>query len=325
MPEVSVIVPAFNGERIIVETLESLRRQTYTDFEVLVVDDGSTDATAEVVGAFEGLDLRLLRFANGGVAVARNRGIEHASGAFVAFVDQDDLWAPQKLAAQLDLLRAAPNMGAACSWTVNMTGDPPDRYFTQGPRPRAGCDMRRELLFDNVVGSGSNLVVRREVLGDDLRHDPSVAGCDDWDFALRVAARCDFGVVERNHILYRMTPGAMSKQLALMEASGMRVIDKVFRDGTAELAGLEPITRARYYRYLASLAIRGEKDESDRAAARRYLRRAVRMHPPILGERFAQRLLVKTIVQTVLPSPLYRRMSSRTRPLTSLRHFDDEQ
>jgi glycosyltransferase involved in cell wall biosynthesis len=325
MAEVSVVVPVFNGERTIAETLRSLRSQTFTDFEVIVVDDGSTDATVAIVEGFRGLDLRLFRFTNGGVAEARNRGIELASGGLVGFLDHDDLWAPRKLEAQVELLRAHPQAGAACSWTVNMTGDPPDRFFTQGPRPPAGCDMRRELLFDNVVGSGSNLLVRREVLGHDLRYDPHIGGCEDWDFAMQIAAGHDYVVVERNHILYRLTPDSLSRRLGFMEAGGMRMIDKVFRDIPAGLADLEPVARARYYRYLASLALRGGVDDADRSAARRYLRRAVRLHPPILRERFAQRLIVKTVAQGVLPGALYRRLDTGTRSLTTLHDFDENE
>lgn len=325
MPEVSVIVPVFNGERTIAETLRSLQRQTFTDFEVIVVDDGSTDSTLEIVGAFGGPGVRVATFANGGAAAARNRGIELASGELVAFLDHDDLWATRKLEAQVEQLRAHPHAGAACSWTVNMTGDAPDRFFTQGPRPPAGCDMRRELLFDNVVGSGSNLLVRREVLGDDLRYDPDVGGCEDWDFAMQIAAGNEYVVVEYNHVIYRLTSDAMSRRLDFMEAGGMRMIDKALSDIPAALADLEPLTRARYQRYLASLALRGGVDGADRPAARRYLRRAVRLHPPILRERFAQRLIVKTVAQDLLPGRLYRRLDAGARPLTTLRGFDENE
>ena len=109
-PCVSAIIPVFNGERYLAHALESILAQTYRPLEILVVDDGSTDRSAEVAHRF-GPAIRYIYQANAGAGAARNRGIALSTGDFVAFLDQDDLWAPDKLACQMDVLRADAPVG----------------------------------------------------------------------------------------------------------------------------------------------------------------------------------------------------------------------
>ena len=109
-PCVSAIIPVFNGERYLARAVESILAQSYRPLEILVVDDGSTDRSAEVARRF-GPAIRYIYQANAGAGAARNRGIALSTGAFVAFLDQDDLWAPDKLACQLDVLRAEASVG----------------------------------------------------------------------------------------------------------------------------------------------------------------------------------------------------------------------
>jgi glycosyltransferase involved in cell wall biosynthesis len=106
-PVISCIVPVFNAERYLRETLDSVMGQTYRPLEIIVADDGSTDATASVVAAY-GDRVRYLLQPNGGPAAARNLGLRAVSGEFVAFIDQDDLWNPEKLARQMARFQAHP-------------------------------------------------------------------------------------------------------------------------------------------------------------------------------------------------------------------------
>ncbi len=95
MPTISVVIPAYNAEKTILETIESAFQQTFTDFELIVIDDGSSDDTAELVNTIADDRLQLFSYENGSASVARNRGIAHASGAFIAFLDADNLWTPR--------------------------------------------------------------------------------------------------------------------------------------------------------------------------------------------------------------------------------------
>src|SRR5436309_7380613 len=110
MPKVSVIIPVFNGERYIRQTIESVLAQTYRDFELLVIDDGSTDGTAEAVKEYE-KDLRYVHQGNGGASKARNQGIRFSQGKYIAFLDADDLWEPEKLTIQVEFLERNPKIG----------------------------------------------------------------------------------------------------------------------------------------------------------------------------------------------------------------------
>src|SRR3989442_14959767 len=142
-PSVSVVIPVYNGERYLVDAIQSVLDQTYQNFEVIVVDDGSTDGSAAVAKRF-GEAIRFVHQANGGVCKARNTGIAAARGGYLAFLDQDDLWLPDKLAVQVAYLDSHPEVGAVyCQCQV--MGD-------AELRSNLGEYMYSEPVKDNVVG-----------------------------------------------------------------------------------------------------------------------------------------------------------------------------
>jgi glycosyltransferase involved in cell wall biosynthesis len=137
-PLVSVIVPVYNGERFLREAIESILAQTYSPIEVIVVDDGSTDDTAEIARSF-GDRVRCIRQANAGPAVARNNGLAAATGEFVAFLDADDTWTSEKLARQLACFDADPDLGICVThvqnvWEREMAAE--EARFRDHPRSR---------------------------------------------------------------------------------------------------------------------------------------------------------------------------------------------
>lgn len=155
-PLVSVIIPLFNGERFIVDAIESVRLQTYTAREILVVDDGSTDRGAEVVASIPGV--QVIRQENQGVSVARNAGVAHSRGEFLAFLDHDDRWLPAKLEIQVRELTAHPELGFVLCHLRYVLDGPPPRWF-RGPTdgsPTLGfvpsCWLVRRSAFDQVGG-----------------------------------------------------------------------------------------------------------------------------------------------------------------------------
>jgi glycosyltransferase involved in cell wall biosynthesis len=120
MQTISVVVPAYNAERTILETIASVQQQTFSDFELIVINDGSTDGTLEQLNTVKDPRLKVFSYENGGISVARNRGIAQATGEFIAFLDADDLWTPDKLELQLAALQQHPEVGVAYSWTCFM-------------------------------------------------------------------------------------------------------------------------------------------------------------------------------------------------------------
>lgn len=200
-PLVSVVIASYNHARYVRRTVESVAAQTISDIEIIICDDASTDNTGQVIAQIQ--DDRIV-FApaainSGRPAVTRNRGIALARGEFVAFVDSDDLWLPQKLEMQLDLLAHHPVAGLCyCDFEIFRleSGDIIARYGAQNPL--FDGMVISDLLLENFVGSPTPLV-RKKVLDSVGRFDenPSVRFREDWDLWLRIAARHEFCVVRQ--------------------------------------------------------------------------------------------------------------------------------
>lgn len=214
-PLVTVIIPAFNGANTLDATLRSARAQTHAELEIIVVNDGSTDQTAEIVDIHARQDGRVRRLdqANGGVARARNGGLAAASGAFVAPLDADDLWHPEKIALQVAAIEAA---GADCALAYNWYRriDRQNRITRVSASPEiAGCVLHRHIYW-NFIANGSTPLVRaavaKQIGYDPVLHDTGVQGCEDYLFQLRVARQHRFACVPAFLTGYRVTPDAMS-------------------------------------------------------------------------------------------------------------------
>jgi len=194
-PTVSVVVPVYNGGRSIRQTLTSVLAQTRSDIEVIVVDDGSTDDTAEIVRTFTRRDsrVRLLRQSNGGVAAARNRGIREARGDFVAPIDADDVWLPEYLERQVAALEAGGPAVTFC-YAGFFRLDEANRVM-QLPRGHGAPSADYiSLLRRNLVGCGSATVFRRDAVLAVGGYDESLRarhaqGCEDWKLILMLASR----------------------------------------------------------------------------------------------------------------------------------------
>jgi len=206
MPLISVIIPVYNAERTVLETIGSVQQQSLTDFELIVIDDGSTDDTFERLERVRDRRLRVFTYENGGPSAARNRGIGHARGEFISFIDADDLWTPDKLELQLAALRRHPHAGVAYSWTAFIDED--GRFlFAKEPLWFEG-NVFRELVVNNFIGSGSNVLIRRECVESVGRFDSRFSHGEDWDYLLRASVRWPFVVVPAYQVLYRLAAGS---------------------------------------------------------------------------------------------------------------------
>lgn len=222
MPEVSVVVPAYNAGRFLRESLGSVLAQTFQDLEVVVVDDGSKDDTPAVVLSF-GDAVRYVRQENQGVSAARNRGIELSQGRFVAFLDADDIWSPEKLERQMACLAE----GGACYSAFRRIGpDGGDRGRSSAPR--RGTLLEHLLLVGNVVGTPSTVVVERSLLTQSGGFDRQLSQCADWDLWIRVALVAEFQYVDEPLVRYREHGGNMSTDVALLERDSVRTLEKAF-------------------------------------------------------------------------------------------------
>jgi glycosyltransferase involved in cell wall biosynthesis len=265
-PKVSVVMPAYNAAAYIEEAIQSVLRQTFRDFEIVVIDDGSTDGTAEVVAA-TGAPVRLLRQANGGAASARNRGIEAARGEFVAFLDADDLWHPRMLRAQLEAFARQPEAGLVftnCWYTDGRRILPLTR--TAQRRAAEGW-VFRALLAENFVMT-TTVMVRRECLERVGMFDESLPVSEDYDLWMRIARHYRFAFVSEALGRYRLHAGGTFLNLEKRYAARRRILEKLIAgigDDPAYAAALEQFRFSTEYR-IATWMFGREDFDAARAA-----------------------------------------------------------
>lgn len=235
-PLVSVIIPAYNAETFIGRTLNSVLSQTYTNIEVLVVDDGSQDRTTEIVDFFSQQDGRitLLKQANAGVAAARNLAIAKSKGEYIAPIDADDIWYPQKLEKQVQcMLEADPSVGLIYAWSVNIDEEDAimgkcNPYFISNFQSIEG-NVYPAMLYFNIIGNGSAPLIHRDCFSklggyNTKFKEQNAQGCEDWDIYLRIAEHYQFRLVPDFLIGYRQLNGSMSRDCRSMERSYNLVI-----------------------------------------------------------------------------------------------------
>ena len=222
---ISVIVPAFNAAVTVEQTLESIRAQTHANLQILVVDDGSCDGTADVVRRLAADPrVQLIRQPNAGVAAARNRGLEAAQGDLVALCDADDLWSPTKLEQQLQALDAQAGSPALC-YCGFVTIDAHGRRAGGPVVARAHGEVLERLCRRNFVGHASSMLFRRELaerLGgfDETLRVNGAQGCEDYDFLLRAAETGPFAAAPADLVGYRVgAGGTMSSNFVTMMRS----------------------------------------------------------------------------------------------------------
>ena len=268
MPIASVIVPAFNVARTIAETLDALTAQTFTDLEIIIVDDGSTDDTLDVVRPYLSDDrVRVVSQPNRGLAGARNSGIAASTGQFVGFCDADDVWEPNKLDAHVDHLQR--NAAVGVSYSGSALFDDDGNPLRTEQRPRLTQVDTAHILKRNPIGNGSAPVIRRAVL-DQIAYRPAHETERDWYFDetfrqsedlecwLRISLTTDwqFEGVEGLLTRYRISSGALSSNTDRQFETWERVIKKLSHIDPQLFDRHAPAARAYQYRYLSRRAIR---------------------------------------------------------------------
>ncbi len=265
-PLVSVVIPAYNAAHTLGRTLESVAAQTYRPLEVIVVDDGSEDDTGRVVeeaaagAAPEGVTIRYVRQANGGPAKARNSGTAAAEGDFVAYVDADDIWTPEKTERQVEVFREFPEVGLVFTDAeVSRTRDGRSwefRVFEKldvGPayfgHPSLVHEPLGKLLEKNFVPT-SSVMIRRECLkAHGLRFNVETKGVEDWELWLDLAIHCPFGYVS-DVCVYKYEDGEnLSARAHHMLVTRLKVLDSFvakYGDLSGRVEGYRRLVKENY-------------------------------------------------------------------------------
>jgi glycosyltransferase involved in cell wall biosynthesis len=222
---VSVVIPAYNAADWVGRAIDSALAQTYTQREILVVDDGSRDATPEVLVAY-GDAIRVLNQANAGLSSARNLGIQQARGEFVAFLDADDHWLPEKLNRQVRRLRDDPQLGF-CS-TRTRVESPAGVPLGSWDCPRIEASLLRTLFLRHatVAGSGSSVLARRRLFEQAGLFDVNLKSLEDIDMWMRLASLCGYACIDEQLTVIVKSPDSMSGNLDVMRRSALQVMHK---------------------------------------------------------------------------------------------------
>lgn len=209
---ISIVVTCYNYGKYLERCLNSILAQTYKDYEIFIINDGSTDNTDEVVAPYiNNPNLKYIKQENAGQTVAKNNGISHASGEYIAFLDADDLWEKDKLEKQIILFNA-PKVGVVYSGFTQI-GENDETTYIFVPSLKHRGKIREQLLFNNFICFSSS-IIRRSVLDEIGHFDESLAMGIDWDLWLRVSIKYKFDYVDENLVLHRVGhPHQMSKNV----------------------------------------------------------------------------------------------------------------
>ena len=322
MKTVSVIIPVYKVENYIAATVQSVLDQTYENFELLIIDDGSPDRSVEICQQFTDPRIRIIRQENRGVAAARNTGIRHAQGEYIALLDADDLWVPQKLEKHVEHLDNSPEVGVSfCrSAFIDQEGKPLGIYQITKLKDITPLD----LFCRTPIGNGSVPVIRREVF-ESIRFQDNLYGVtenfyfdddrelhpsEDVECWLRMALQTEWKIegIAEALTLYRVNPQGHSAQLLKKLKSWERLLEKARAYAPEQMAQWEKPALAYQLRHLARRAVTLDSGST----AVELANRALVTHGRILIEEPHRTLLTLSAAYSLwlLPRSFYRQMES---------------
>jgi glycosyltransferase involved in cell wall biosynthesis len=239
MPKVSVIIPTYQCATYVSLAVKSVLTQTYRDFDVIVVNDGSTDNTLQVLAEFNE-KIQVITQANGGSSAARNTGIRATSSEYIAFLDADDFWLPHKLEQQMPLFEEDPKVGLVFGDILLATskGVLKDTNFKLMP-PSKGM-VFHDLFKGNFIPATS-VVIRRCCIDEVGFFDEGVLGPEDYDLWLRISQAWNVAYVNEPVAIYRISPGQLSANNYRMMQQLIRVKSRIFNN-YPDLSTMDPKT-----------------------------------------------------------------------------------
>ena len=306
IPKVSVVIPCYNSIRYIAETMDTVLNQTHQDFEVLVINDGSTDETPNWVKQLSEKEprVRMISQPNRGLPAARNTGIKHALGEYIAILDSDDLWEPTKLAKQVNSLDNNPEAGLCYTWTALADSD----GIATGRLAASNAEgnVWRAMTEMNIVCCGSTPLIRRCCFDDVGLFDENLRFSEDWDMWWRIAAKYTFTVVKEPLIRYRQHQSNMSKNCQLMLETSRILIERNFANAPIELLHLRNRSYGCIYLYLGWRAI----ENNDYQQAEEFRHQAIAHRPQLAYGAKSIRLKIAILMQRYLGSDFYARIKA---------------
>jgi len=256
-PTVSVIIPAYNAMAFLPETLDSVLDQTFKDFEVIIVNDGSKDNIVEWATTITDSRVRLISQENQGVSQARNTGILNSQSTYIAFLDADDIWDPSKLEKQLKAFQTNPELGLVDTQVFMV--DPQNQILYRAGSSYPEGNVLRRAIEENLVTCGSSPMIHRKCIEKVGLFDPDLRIAEDWHMWARIAMHYPFKIIEEPLVRYRQhINSSVSKNWASISIEISKSIEKAFTLVPSELFWVKKRTQARANLYAAQLARVGE-------------------------------------------------------------------
>jgi glycosyltransferase involved in cell wall biosynthesis len=224
-PLVSVVIPAYNAAWCVGKAIDSVLAQDFQDMEVIVVNDGSTDETADVLAGY-GDAIRVVHKSNGGMSSARNAGIRVASGELIAFLDSDDWWLPGKLRRQVELMRARPEVGFSSAAARVEDADGRLVNFWACEVWEGSFLVQRFQSHSGIAGGSSALIVRRVLFDRAGLYDEGLGGAEDADLWIRLAAVSGYACIPETLVAVLRRPDSMSRNVEGMRRGAIRMMEK---------------------------------------------------------------------------------------------------
>ena len=278
MPEVSVIIPTYNCAGLIRETLDSVLTQTYKDFEIVIVNDGSTDNTLDALSLY-GDRIRVISQTNQGRSAARNTGIREAKGDYLAFLDSDDLWLPNKLESQMALLKTTPDLLWVYSDAEVFDSKTNKKLYLHSQlAPLYEGDILAPLFLENFIPSATPVLSREIFYGiGEYCISTNIGFPEDWHMWLRVASRYKIGLVSKPLARYRVhdAMNTLSQSWEMIYNGRIAVVESAIALSPHKLGPLKN-------RALANIAIGSARKcagNGDLVMARKMLKRAIKLAP----------------------------------------------
>ncbi len=313
MSIISVIIPVYNGENTIQETIQSVLNQTFDDFELIVIDDGSTDSTLKVIQSIPDSRIRVFSYPNAGLATSRNRGLEKATGEYIAFLDADDLWTPDKLEAQLKALQENPKAAVAYSWTDMI--DESGQFLRPDSRASFTGNVYEKILLTCFLSNGSNPLIRKQALTEVGDFNESLTSAEDWEMWIRLAARYEFVAIPVPQILYRQLFSSMSFKILKQETGILEVINGAFSEVYESLQYLKSRSLANAYKFLTFKVLEAPVIQQTGIIAAQFFWRAIQYDPQLLKAKVTGKVLCKIALLFILPPQQAQKLFERRKTL----------
>lgn len=311
MSLVSVVIPVYNAHQTIQDTINSVLNQRFQNFEIIIINDGSQDSTLDIISKIasqlQEAKIQIFSYPNSGVSESRNRGLAKANGEFIAFLDHDDLWTPDKLESQLNALKNYPEAVLAYSWTDHC--DEFGQVTVLGRHITHQGYIYENLLVDNFLDTASNPLIRKSALDEVGGFDQTINSSGEWDLWLRLASRYPFVGISKTQVLHRISSRAMSANIEPHKQECLEVIERAFCQAPESLQPLKRRSLANIYKYLLCKSLEGipsrEKGKKALELLWDYIRNETQLRSQL---KFIVTMFVKIAIMSLLPPQYSQRL-----------------